>query len=130
VALLRSMAVKHEPSKQERRRRNGLTSISINRHLQNRLHGLDLLRNRSQINHIGKGQPVKKVILLLRKRKENPLKQNQLLIAYGAPKGGIKMATPKFTAIKAKKIKSPKRGGRGAKYPTQSAGGKAKKGKS
>jgi len=40
------------------------------------------------------------------------------------------MATPKFTEIKAKKIKSPKRGGKGAKYPTQSAGGKAKKGKS
>lgn len=39
------------------------------------------------------------------------------------------MATPKFTKIKAKKIKSPKRGGKGAKYPTQSTGGKAKKGR-
>ena len=38
------------------------------------------------------------------------------------------MATPKFTKIKAKKIKVPKRGGKGAKYPTQSTGGKAKKG--
>ena len=38
------------------------------------------------------------------------------------------MATPKFTKIKAKKIKAPKRGGKGAKYPTQSTGGKAKKG--
>ena len=40
------------------------------------------------------------------------------------------MATPKFTKIKAKKIKSPKRGGKGAKYPTESGGGKPKKGKS
>jgi hypothetical protein len=40
------------------------------------------------------------------------------------------MATPKFTKIKAKKIKSPKRGGKGAKYPTEAGGGKAKKGKS
>ena len=39
------------------------------------------------------------------------------------------MATPKFTNIKAKKIKSPKRGGKGAKYPTYAAGGKAKTGK-
>ena len=39
------------------------------------------------------------------------------------------MATAKFTKIKAKKIKSPKRGGKGAKYPTEAGGGEAKKGK-
>ena len=38
------------------------------------------------------------------------------------------MATPKYKEVKTKKIKSPKRGGKGAKYPTQSTGGKAKKG--
>ena len=40
------------------------------------------------------------------------------------------MAQAKFTRIKAKKPKAEARGGPGAKYPTQSKGGKAKKGKS
>jgi len=39
------------------------------------------------------------------------------------------MATAKFTKIKAKKIKSQKRGGAGAPKQKQSTGGKAKSGK-
>ena len=38
------------------------------------------------------------------------------------------MAKVKYKAVKRKKIVPPKRGGRGAKYPTESTGGKAKKG--
>tara|TARA_R100001132_G_C3212933_1_gene55016 strand:+ start:188 stop:310 length:123 start_codon:yes stop_codon:yes gene_type:complete len=39
------------------------------------------------------------------------------------------MAKVKYKEVKPKKVKAPKRGGKGAKYPTTAGGGKAKTGR-